>query len=209
MYGLRLITAPANQPLDPAIVKQHLRLLTDSDDQYLADVLVPAATAEAELATHRQIITATWELTLDAFPCYAEPIVLPLGELQSVASIKYTDAAGAEQTWTAADYDVVTAKEPAEIWPGYGEVYPVTRYEAAAVRVRFSCGYGATHESVPALLKNGMLLLIGHWYMNRQAVITGTITAEMELSTKHIFERFALGDDFTKYAVDRTYAGVA
>lgn len=205
MYGLRLITPAADPALDMTAVKQHLRLADDSDDAYLRDILIPAAAAEAEAATHRQLITATWELTLDRFPHYGQPIELPLGELQSVSSIKYTGAAGAEQTWAAADYRVDEMKEPALVWPAYGEIYPITRYEDAAVRVRYTCGYGAKHTNVPALLREAMLLVVGHLYVNREAVVTGTIASELPLSARHIFERYALGDDFTRYQVDRSY----
>jgi hypothetical protein len=89
-------------------------------------------------------------------------------------------------------------KEPAEIWPAYGKVWPVARMMPAAVKVQFVCGYGAGFANVPALMQAAMLLLIGHWYMNREAVVPG-VMMELPLGVKNIFEQLSVGDDFADY----------
>jgi uncharacterized phiE125 gp8 family phage protein len=202
MYGLRRTSTPLGAPLDLAIVRTHIAQGDNFDDDYVRG-LIQAAAAAAENATHRQLLTATWELTLDRFPCHGRRLLLPLGTVQSVTSIEYVDTAGDEQTWDPADYQLVTAKEPAEIVPAYGATWPPTRVQPAAATVTYSVGYGATHESVPELLRYGMMLVVGHMYKNREAVVTGTIATEIPLGAQHIFEQFNLGDGFTDYDVLR------
>jgi uncharacterized phiE125 gp8 family phage protein len=46
----------------------------------------------------------------------------------------------------------------------------------ATVTVRFVAGYGANPGDVPEPLRQAMLLLIGHYYENREAVAAGTLT---------------------------------
>lgn len=203
MYGLRLIAGPVGpRPLDLAMVKKHLRVRHGEEDSYI-EQLALAAMESAELATRRQLLTATWELVLDCFPGDGEPIRLPLGNVQEVVAIAYTNANGDDATWDSAAYMVADDREPAEIWPVVGENWPSPRAEAGAVRVQYMCGYGATDESIPVLLRHGLLLVVGHWYMNREAVVTGTIATELPISARHIFEQFSLGDDFHNYAIER------
>jgi hypothetical protein len=37
-------------------------------------------------------------------------------------------------------------------------------------------------------IRQGALLLIGHWYANAEAVVIGTITAELPLATKTLWQ---------------------
>jgi hypothetical protein len=178
-------------------------------------MLMVAAMAAAENATHRQILTATYELQLDRFPPFGqlfgqpsglhdvwplrgEPIRLPKPPWQSTTSVKYYDTSGVLQTWSSSNYTTAGDKEPAEIWPAYGKVWPVARMMPAAVKVQFVCGFGAGFANVPALMQAAMLLLIGHWYMNREAVVPG-VMMELPLGVKNIFEQLSVGDDFADY----------
>lgn len=213
MYGLRLVTAKDEpSPIDMALVKRHLsrRDGDKSDDAYITS-LVLAAMADAELATNRQIITATWELQLDRFPLrgwqerpnnwplYGRPIRLPMAPWRVTNSVKYYDTSGVLTTWDPANYTTAGNREPAEIWPAYGKTWPVARVMPGAVLVNFDSGYGDDFTSVPTLLKHGMQMLIAHWYMNREAVVLGTIATELPQGVQNIFERFAVGDDFDDY----------
>lgn len=199
MYSLRRIsTVPSPAALDLAVVKRHCRVTHGEDDTYF-EALLAAAGESAEAATHRQLLTATWELRIDRFPPGGGPLYLPLGNWQATTSVDYVDADGVTQTLDAELYETVN-REPAELWPAFGQVWPATRYQAGAVAVRWSCGYGDTFEAIPTLLRQGMQLLVGHWYVNREAVVTGTIATEVPLGVAAIFAQFALGDDFHDYA---------
>ena len=95
----------------------------------------------AELATHRQLITASWELVVDRFPCSGQPLYLPVPRLQEITEISYLDGAGDEQIWDAENYTFAVEKEPAEVWPAFAQTWPVTRCEPTWSS---SCSWRAT-----------------------------------------------------------------
>jgi uncharacterized phiE125 gp8 family phage protein len=173
--GLKLITAPDEEPLFVDDVKAHCRINGDDDDQ-LIESMITAARQMAETQTKRALITQTWDLYLDKFPCdYAYSIILPKPTLQSVTYLKYIDTDGVLQTLSADNYKVDNVTEPARIVPAYGYSWPSTRDEINAVVIRFVCGYGDDEESVPSAIKDWMKIKISTMYEYRDEFISGTI----------------------------------
>jgi len=136
-----------------------------------------AARQYCETFTHRALITQTWDLKLDGFPC-GEAIWLPKPPLISITTatgliVTYTATAGTLTTWAEANYTVDApagpTAAPGRIVPAYGVVYPSTRDVPNAVNVRFVAGYGAA-SAVPAGIKAAIKLLIGAWWNQREAV---------------------------------------
>lgn len=178
MQSLTLFTAPVSEPLTLGEVRSHLRIDGAEDDVLLLS-LIRAARQHVEEMSSRALLTQTWELTLDYFPgyrasadCWDSPlsaITLPRPILQSVSSVKYVDTNGTLQTLAITDYQVLSKSEPARIVPAYGLYWPPTRYQPEAVTVRYIAGW-TTAALVPQPIKQAMLLLIGHWFENREAV---------------------------------------
>lgn len=200
MYGLRTVSSSESpQAIDLALVRRHLSLHGNTgDDLYLTSLVVAAMESAAE-ETHRQILTATLELALDQFPRDGQPIKLPRPRWQSTLYVKYYGADGELATWDPANYTTAGGKEPAEIWPATGKTWPATQDRPSSVLVGYVAGYGDDQAAVPTLLKHGMLLLVGHWFANREAVITGAAATELPRGVRDIFEKFAIGDDFDDY----------
>jgi uncharacterized phiE125 gp8 family phage protein len=181
-YSLALITAPAAEPFTTAQAKSHLRV-TESADDTLIDTLILAARKRAESDLGRALITQTWEMYLDEFPFnYSPGIVPPRAPLQSVTSIKYIDNDGVEQTWSSADYRVDVKSEPGRITPEWSESWPTPRVITNAVTVKYVAGYGDASTDIPQDIRQAMLMLIGHWYENRESIVVGTITAPVPQS---------------------------
>jgi uncharacterized phiE125 gp8 family phage protein len=68
-----------------------------------------------------------------------------------------------------------------------GRLRPLVPYEArtlGGVAVEYTAGYGDTAADVPAPLRQAMLLMIGHWYEHREAVITGSISTGLPLAAR-------------------------
>lgn len=167
-----LITPPTAEPVTLAQVKAHLRIDADiTDDDALLAGLIPAARGQAEHRTGRRFGVQTWERTLDAFP--AGPILLPNPPVTAVVSIEYDDTAGDEQTFAAENYRARLAGEPAAIRALTS--WPATLGEEGAVRIRYTCGLTAADPRWPSL-QAWMLLAIGTWYANREAIAAGTLT---------------------------------
>lgn len=171
--SLYLVTAPTAEPVSVAEAKLHVRQ-DDADDDELIRSLIVAAREYTENFTRRALMTQTWDLKLDTFP-YCDEIWLPKAPAVSVTSITYVDNDGVTQTWSTSAYTTDFPTGPharqGRIVRAYQQTYPQTRMVVNAVAVRFVCGYGAA-AAVPAGIKQAMKLLIGHWYENREAVLT-------------------------------------
>ncbi len=171
---LKLITAPATEPVTLAEVKAHLRCGDDEDA--LIGVLIQAAREHAEHLLGRALITQTWERVIDEFP----PVEIELGmpPVVSLTQITYVDTAGAEQTLSGALYTLDADRLPGWALPAVDTEWPDTLDTANAVRVRFTCGYGAA-SAVPAAVKSWILLRIGTLYKMREEVVVGVSVADI------------------------------
>lgn len=165
-----LVTGPTLEPIDLSEVKKALVAVADVDET-LVDGFISAARQRFEERTGRQLMAATWEYWLDAFPC--RRIELPRAPLQSVVSVKYVDADGVLTVLSGSNYAVKAPSGPqcdrGWIEPAYGTVWPSTRCESGAVRIRYVAGYGTTLESVPELVKASLYLLVSDFFCSRCA----------------------------------------
>jgi uncharacterized phiE125 gp8 family phage protein len=166
-----LVTAPAEEPLTLAEAKLHAQIEYTNEDT-LVTRWIETSRRHVEGRTGRALITSTWDLWLDRFPCEYE-IRLPKGKLQSVTYIKYYDTANAEYTVSSSTYHVATKREPGAVVLAYGQSWPsATLRTAEAVVIRFVCGFGDA-DDVPAGAKQAMCLLIKHFADNRGEVVIG------------------------------------
>jgi uncharacterized phiE125 gp8 family phage protein len=193
---LSLVTAAEEEPvtLDEAKLQTRREHVTH-DDTYLETICIPAARDRGEQATGRQFITATWQMTLDRFPC-SRYIELPKPPLQSVTSVTYVDENGATQTLATTVYSVDAPEGPTcargRIALKYDQVWPSTRYQPNCVTITFVAGYGDDGESVPARLKMGMLLDIGTLYEIREDYIVGQgyTVSPVPIGSERIYQTF-------------------
>lgn len=171
--ALSLVTGPAVEPITIAEAKAQCQVDTPDDDA-LISALIQAAREYVESATHRPLITQTWDWKRDTFPYWTDALVLPLPPVSSVTSVTYVATDGTSTTWSSSLYltDLPTGPkaEPARITPVFGGYYPYTRYQINAVTVRFVCGYGTSPQSVPESLRAAIKVLVAHWYGARQPV---------------------------------------
>lgn len=172
--SLKLITAPAAEPVTLAEAKAHLRVDGTDDDVYIT-ALIGAARQGAEHITERALMAQTWELALDAFEA---DIHLPRPPLASITSITYLNDGGALTTLDASAYLLDDYSEPARLLPAYGTTWPATRSQANAVLIRYVAGY-ASAAAVPQEIKSWMLLRIGLLYENRESAVAGVSIAEL------------------------------
>jgi uncharacterized phiE125 gp8 family phage protein len=199
-YGLALVTPPATLALTLAAAKVHLRVTEDDEDRLIAD-LIAAAGQWFEEQTYRQLVTAVWDLVLDRLPAGDRPIRIPRAPLQAVASVKYYDAAGTQQTLAAGRYVVTTSEQPGLVRCAQGLVWPIAADRPDAVTVRFTAGYGA-ESAVPQLIKAGLKLIVGQLYEHREELVDRTITA-LPIGAQRIMQLYDLGDELSEYGATR------
>ena len=196
MWSLRLKTAPAAEPLKVIPdIRDHCKLSTDEAAEASADLVVKiiAARQACELATRRQLITATWTLYLDSWSesllRYADGIHVPLPPLQSVTTVKYIDGAGAQQTWpkdaTGYTVDAPSGQDAprGRIFPSFGVDWPSVRDQPNAIEVEFVAGYGDDSLDVPAQLREGMKRYVGELYERREEAVLGSMTPALFRAT--------------------------
>lgn len=184
--ALTLVTGPKVEPISLAEAKLHLRVDITDDDTLIRSLIVTAR-ENVEGISRRALITQTWKYILDEFP-EDDEIVLPLPPLQSVASITYKDQDGNASTFSSGDYIVNTDADPGKIVLGYGKSWPSTSlYPTGAVTVQFTAGFGDAATDVPEKYRQAMLLLIGHWYENREAIATtGAVPKEIPMGVESL-----------------------
>jgi uncharacterized phiE125 gp8 family phage protein len=197
VYGLKLVTPPTEQPVTLDEAKKQVEIassVTYHDDHLLR--LVKAATEQATVRSGRQMLTATWRLSLDDFP--ADRISLPMPPLQSVSSITYYDANGTQQTLATTYYKVLTDLEPGQVVLKWGQDWPTVYDEPGSVSITFLAGeadtayeLGDRHE----WFKQAVLLLVqAQWLRDFQQPYE-----RIERAAEMILESHRCGDDFVKY----------
>lgn len=133
--------------------------------------LIRTARQRAEHILGRALITQTQDAYFDHFPRGSKRH-FELPPLSSVTSIVYTDIDGVEQTLSASAYQVDSKRIPARIDEAYSVVWPSTREQLNAVRIRFVCGYGSAAD-VPDCVKDWMLIQIRTMWENRAQFAVG------------------------------------
>jgi hypothetical protein len=200
---LRHVTPPLAEPVALDEAKVHLRVDTAADDA-LVMRLITAARGLVEAQLRRALVEQTWELSLDAWPGQCQPqyarlplghrerawlgqatvaeVVLPLPPLISAGPITYLGPDLVLNTLDPTTYRVSTGT-PGRIRPAPGHSWPRLARVMDAVTVRFIAGYGDP-DQVPECLRQAILLLVGHWYQSREAVISGATAAELPLAVQ-------------------------
>lgn len=198
--SLKLITAPADDPVSLEEAKAHLRVDFTDDDSSI-EIYLAAAIAAVQKVTGRVLIDQTWDLYLDEFPCrhnihhlrrhhsrsrHNSAIEIPLPPLIEVQGVFYLDSTGTEQQFSASNYIVDTVHEPGSISLASGKAWPSSQCIANSVRVRFRAGYldnsSPQVAAVPFGIKASILLFLGVLYANReQVVVNDTRVMAIEL----------------------------
>ncbi|MDI4633294.1 phage head-tail connector protein [Pelomonas sp. V22] len=175
--SLKLIAAPGEEPVRLDEARAHCRITDEVGDDLLG-LYITAARELCESITGRVLVTQTWEQTLDDFPRGDKSDIQLLRlPVQSVQSVVYVDADGAEQTLASDQY--ATDLQDAEAWvlPADGLTWPTTDDVINAVKVQFVAGYGDA-ASVPKQLKVWILATVAMFATQREAVdMTGRVGA--------------------------------
>ena len=151
---------------------------TVADEDLLTSILT-AGREHVEDITRRALLTQTWDAYLDKFP--AENFIrLPLGNLQSVEHVKYTDSDGTETTMTVdTDYLVETNGEDyGRIVLPYGVSWPsFTPYPSNPIVIRFVAGW-TTAALVPYKIKAALKMICADLYEMRGEPTIGQTVVE-------------------------------
>jgi uncharacterized phiE125 gp8 family phage protein len=179
-----VVTPPPALPVSIVEAASYLRVDDLEREATTIHTLIDAATRYLDGpdgVLGRALVTTTYDLVLDAFPAGGAPIML-LPPVQSVTAIAYRDQAGDEQAWTDYAVDLVSGR----VVPAYGTTYPTTRAVPNAVSVRFTAGHPAA--AVDRADKLIVLLLVAHYFENREPVVVGQNVASVPLHVERLID---------------------
>lgn len=182
MHLIRTL-APAVLPVTLAEVKAGVNPDEGSDDDARIAGLIRTAVEmidgpDGEI--QRQLITATWELRLDAFPGVWEPyrypvrwpsifcppkteIEIPLPPLQEIMSITYLSG-GETLTLDPADYVVAGIGDRWKARIRHVTGWPSADYVTEAVVVTFVAGYGPDWNFVPEPIRTAIIARVAELF---------------------------------------------
>lgn len=190
-----LIVATASgtgdRPVSVAEAKEHLRIVDmTTDDDYIG-VLIDTATAWCEDYCDRTFADKQYTVAFDDFVDLRiglprPPVRLNATAASATVTISYVDQGGTTQTLTWAQsgtqqFRLDRDHVPALIYPKYLENWPSVRLDDNAVQVTYLAGYGGA-ANVPTPAKHAIKMLVGHWYANRETVLVGSISKELDFA---------------------------
>ena len=194
-WRIERISQPSVEPVTLADAKLYLRVEITDDDALISS-LITAARCLIEERIGVSLITQTWILYHDTtpmgggyynrlirqqgpgpgwLPSFAGSIVLPRPPIQEVLAVQYWDRSLTLQSM-GLDALQVSLGTPGRVQPKFGTIWPVIAPQNDAIQITYKAGFGDTADAVPEQAKLAMKLLIGDWYLQREATAPGSLT---------------------------------
>jgi uncharacterized phiE125 gp8 family phage protein len=195
MYSMQVVPFSDAIAVSLADAKLHLRVDHSTEDALITR-LIHAATDTAQSYTGRQIRRATVTLQLPRLPSGRDLLYLPRPPLFGLTWCQYYDSSDTLQDWVD-DVNVYAGElcclepEGTATWPS------VYVHRAFPVSVSYEAGYSTT-AAVPDLIKQAILLLVGHLYENRETVVSGPVNT-LPLGFTDLLMPYVVGDHFRQF----------
>lgn len=175
-YPEEVATDVTSEPLALDDVRRQVRADADEIDDAVLTRLIGAARRFVEGYCGVRIAERTVTLRCDGFADFDK---LPVAPVQALTSIAYVDVAGDDQMLDSAIYELRADQLTVSIALAYGQRWPMIQL-GSRVTLVMDVGF----ETPPEDLVHAMMLLIGHWFTNREAVVTGTIATALPMSAE-------------------------
>lgn len=176
--SVRAVATVAGAPCEFAVTALLYDPVAEEDELLLG--YLKAAREYCEEFQERSYCEQTWELTMDGWPEGGGDIKLERGPWISVDSVQYTDYAGAV-TSLAENIDYVVSLPRGILRPTYGKTWPSTTLHVIdPIVIQYTAGMAR----IPQRVQQAILLLAAHWHENREAVLIGSISKELEFAVK-------------------------
>lgn len=156
------LTGPSVEPLALTDAKKHLEIAdSSSDHDDHIRWLIEAARQQWEHDTHSATIEQQWELTTDQL----KEMRFSLRPVKEIESVVYFDSSNAQQTLASSVYQLDKSENAMRL--AVNQDWPAVYERWDAVTVTLKVGNYALASAVPAIVKQAMLLLIGHYFEDR------------------------------------------
>lgn len=169
--ALVLTSGPALEPISLAEAKAHLRIDGTFEDALIQSLIITSR-LHIEAALGLALITQGWSLYLDRWPRSAR-IVIPMRPVSAISAVRLWTMGDTSESVPTSNLLLDNHSASARIlWRGASPP-PEPLRPVNGIEIAMALGFGATPADVPPTIRHALLLLVAHWYENREPVEIG------------------------------------
>ena len=193
MSGVTIVTGESVDVVTTAQIKSNLRISSsDSTHDTQIEICRDASISVAKEYLQKSLMQRTLKLSLDNIP-FSDSVLpntegittgpfleyrqrsvnLPFSPLVSVTHVKTFDDSDNATTMASSRYFVDTASDYGRVVLRTGETWDDMLRVANAIEITYVAGYGSVATSVPAGIRQGIIVLSSHFFENPEMVIKG------------------------------------
>ena len=193
MSGVTIVTGESVDVVTTAQIKSNLRISSsDSTHDTQIEICKDASISVAKEYLQKSLMQRTLKLSLDNIP-FSDSVLpntegittgpfleyrqrsvnLPFSPLVSVTHVKTFDDSDNATTMASSRYFVDTASDYGRVVLRTGETWDDMLRVANAIEITYVAGYGSVATSVPAGIRQGIIVLASHFFENPEMVIKG------------------------------------
>lgn len=178
--GLSVTVAPASEPVTAAQAKLQAKVDYSTEDSLIA-IYIQAARELVEKKMGIALLPQTIQEKHSAWPLATRlnpyrAIRLHRYPLRAVSSVGYLDENGDAQVLDSSTYVVSGTSYPPMIAPANGQEWPDVLEQVGAITITYTAGYDDA-DSVPADIRQAILLIVADWFDNRENAVHERMTA--------------------------------
>lgn len=186
---LILRAGAAVEPVSLDEAKAHLRVDGNEEDLLISS-LIMTSRLHIEAALGVALVTQRFRLLLDQWP-RSGAIRIPVRPVQEIEEIRLRDGQGGLEVVDADTYDVDVTSSPARIVTLLGSP-PRSPKRVNGLEVDLVAGYGDLATDVPAPIRQGLLMLVAHWYEHRDPVEIGSPRTAIPPAVSNLIKPYRL-----------------
>lgn len=173
------------EPVTLAEAKAQCRMVEDdSQDDFLTSLIAPAR-AYVERYTYYSFVAGERTATFNAWGDFLEIARRPIASIDSIFYSTTNDPADDAEL---EDFIAPLGRYPFRIYP-YA-TFP-TLVDGGSITVTYTTGAVASTSEEYLIGKRAMLLLIGHWFENRETAVIGQTSAEVDFAVRELLNSIA------------------
>lgn len=169
--SLVMTSGPALEPVGLAEAKAHLRVDGTAEDALIQSLIVTSR-LHIEAALGLALITQGWSIFLDRWPKSGR-LQFPLRPVAAVSQVRIWNADGVAQTLSPTVFLLDGQGVPPRLVAIDGSLQHEPGRPVNGIEVAFVAGFGPAPADVPATIRHAILLLVAHWFENREPIEIG------------------------------------
>ena len=173
---LRTLSENLIEPVSVTEAKEHLRISFSEDDNYLGS-LISKVREFVELYLNTSLVNRQLEIIMDDIP--DDGFQLPFPPVVSIDAMQY----GFDEDDERIDIGYKYSHSSNKIYFNNGITKLDTPIDA------FRCVFTVGSNETPKRIKQAILMLIGHWYENREEVLTNVNFIRLPYGAKMLLDQ--------------------